>query len=128
MKDLKEILLEKLSVDSITFNEFPINRPIKEWVNFLENHDFMRIDDNNNIIDIDEIIDLLNDAHGKVFFLGEDNEYIYLADTTKSNIDKRENHYYFHRDTDNIFCKDVDTVSKEKFMKAICDEFGFEFF
>lgn len=131
MKSLKNILnnaiYEKLKIDDIKISyRFPINQSIKEWVDFLEEHGFVRIDDSDDIDGGNQIIDLLNDIHGRAFFLGENYNYIYLADTSDSDIDEIRNDYYFHSDEYNNFCENSRVITKAKFVKAICDKFGFE--
>ena len=126
MKKITDIL-EKLKVDDIKISyKFPINQSIEKWADFLEKNDFVKLDSSSKADGSDQVVQLLNDVHGRAFYIGKNNDYIYLADTSESDIDEKKNHYYFYSNRYNMFSEDSYTISRGMFMKAICDKFGFE--
>lgn len=128
MKKITDIL-EKLKVDDIKMlsYKFPANQSIKEWADFLEKHGFVKLDNSSKAGGSDQVVELLNNVHGRAFYIGMNDDYIYLADTSESDIDEKKNHYYFYSNRYNMFCEDNYTISSGMFMRAICDKFGFEY-
>ena len=83
MKTLKNILVEKLSIDSITFDKFPTSEDLEDIIEFLKKEGFKEY----QISDIG-LIPTFNKNKGKIFFLSDNssNKRIWFADTSKEKI------------------------------------------
>ena len=79
MRTLKDTILEKLKVDDITFDDFPINGTANEIAEFLKSHNFIRIKNKKIKLWSDVISEFINEC-GKLFILEDyikDPEYIF---------------------------------------------------
>ena len=85
MKTLKDRILEKLKVDNITFDKFPIDGTLDDIVKFLEKEDFQYIDGS-------IVKKTFNAAKSKRFML--DPVTIWFADTSKGEISKNNPLFY----------------------------------
>ena len=78
MKNLKDTILEKLRVDDIRFDEFPVDGTIEEITEFLKSHNFIRI--NKKMKLWTDVIKVFMNKSGKLFILEDlrnDDEYIF---------------------------------------------------
>lgn len=88
MKELKDILLEKLSIDDINLNEeFPIDGTLEEIIDFLKSKGFKEIETGDN-----QINEILNKKRNKCFTLFSGR--IWFADTSKGDISKKNPLFY----------------------------------
>ena len=140
MKNLKEILLEKLSVDSIseklsidsiTFDKFPIDGTFEDALEFLENQGFKDID----IDDSDYLDEIFNSEKSKCFTTAIDSRYksIWFVDTLKEKISKKNPIFYicFNKPIYSVYYIDsedngIDIVdnNKKEFMKELNKRFN----
>ena len=92
MRTLKDAILEKLKVDDITFDKFPIDGTLEEIADFLEDNDFIII----NNVDGGARNKIFNSAKSKSFIYITDSDIkrIWFADTSKKEIYK-DNPIYF---------------------------------
>lgn len=132
MKNLKDSILEKLKVDDIIFNEFPINGALDNIVKFLKEQGFEDISDKLN----KSIYDIIDDAKKKVYFIIE--SQIFFADTSKEKTSARNPIFFctekgslniFYFDFINNHYVDIikigrDNNTKKAFMKELNKQFG----
>ena len=84
MKNLKDSILEKLSIDNINLNgEFPVDGTIEEMAEFLEEEGFQQLD--SSIV----TIPAANDAEAKCFMIDKTETELWFADTSKEKISKK---------------------------------------
>ena len=130
MKNLKDILVEKLKVDDITPDvDFPIDEPVKKWIEFLEKYNFtsMRYSSGDGI---DGVMKKLNDIKGYGFYYGnmmsENCQFIYIADTTKEKI-SNNNPYYYYNDKYKEFYRNDKIILKKTFIDEFYEKFRFSY-
>lgn len=129
MKNLKDILVEKLKVDDIVLNgKFPIDGTLDDIAKFLEDAGFVPAEENHNYKgSVDDIFDYNNT---KCFL--KESKRLWFADTSKEKISK-SNPIFFIVMPEKIFkvyyCNNYDTIDivendKEKFLKELNKCFG----
>ena len=129
MKELREVILEKLRVDNIVLTaEFPIDGTIDDIIAFLENADFTYVLCNKGI---DECF---NKYKSKCFY--KNSEYFYFADTSKEKISKN-NPIFLIKSISNmllfsVYCITYDEMAykvrnnKQEFLKELNKRFGWK--
>lgn len=126
MKNLKDTILEKLKVDDITFNEFPIDGSIEDMIEFLKENGF-------RFIKNEEKISVLFDSANSKCYTTYKNR-IWFADTSKEKISK-DNPVFTHVDDNHklytvYFINNLDSVEhiveddKKEFLKELNKRFG----
>lgn len=85
MKNLKDIILEKLKIDDIALSnkKFPIDGTLKDIVKFLKDNNFIIIND-----DTKAQSKIFNTVKSKCFTYINDTKRIWFADTSKKEICK----------------------------------------
>ena len=133
MKNLKDTILEKLSIDNINLDgEFPIDGTLEDMVEFLERQGFKHIQH------VDDVNKLFNSAKSKSFTVTNINKvyYLWFADTSKEKISKKNPIFYYSREigkyprymvfgTDNSgYSVCIAYDSKDKFLSELNKRFG----
>ena len=131
MKNLKDILVEKLKVDDIVLGEkFPIDGTVEDMIEFLEDAGFVPVEENHNYKgSVDDIFDYNNT---KCFL--KENKRFWFADTSKEKISK-SNPIFFIVMPEKIFkvyyCNNYNTIdivedNKKEFLKELNKRFSWE--
>ena len=128
MKELREVILEKLKVDDIVLTEkFPINGTVDDMIKFLKEQDFIHITNPPNGL----LSDTFNNKGGKYMIV-----YIhtfYFADTSKGKISKDNPIFHISMPLGifSVYYKgsngstiDIVENDKEAFLKELNKRFG----
>lgn len=95
MKNLKDVL-EKLKVDDITIDEFPLELTVESLIRYLKDCEYAEVPyisiPNGSIFNY---IPYFNDKHGKYFIYTTQWREIYIADTSKSEIGSNKNPMFY---------------------------------
>ena len=133
MKNLKDVL-EKLKVDDIVIEKFPIDGTLDNMVEFLKERNFKEISNDFN----NYLYNAFEDAKKKVYLMLD--KEIFFADTSKEKIseynpiflcsDKGDLNIFYFDFTNNHYIDIVkngkDNSTKKAFMKELNKRFGWQ--
>ena len=128
MKNLKEIILEKLRVDDIIITEkFPTSENLKDIIEFLKEEGFKEYK-----IDKTGVIGTLNKNENKIFLLSDYGyDRIWFADTSKEEISIKNPIFIVVKDSNNYEYKTasryedgVKELNREEFAKLVNKHFS----
>ena len=126
LKNLKDVILEKLKVDDIIFGvKFPIDGTFEEMIEFLNEQGFIDISGTTGLLK-----DVFNNEHKKCVLKFEDR--FAFTDTSKEKISKNNPIFFidyaymysvYYKDSNN---NTIDIVENDKkaFMKELNKRFG----
>ena len=95
MKNLKDAILEKLKVDDIVFNEFPIDSELDDMIEFLKDKGFKLLKNND-----ESISNLFNKCHERC--IRNINNSLWFADTSKKRISKDNPVFYIKCNSEDV--------------------------
>ena len=125
MKPINNYIVERIKIDNIKHQEFPIDGKIDDIVDFLQNQGFSRIQPNTTI----NLRSQFNIAETKCFVV--ERTTIWFADTSKNNggdhspvfsiecLSQKQGWYYIWG------YNSMNAVDKEEFLEAINKQFDF---
>ena len=131
MKNLKDVL-EKLRVDDISFNEFPADGTLDDIVEFLEDNNFIIIEEDYAYA-LTTIRKLVNTKHKRICFIDKGKNYSLLrfADTSKEEISIKNPIFIVVKDSNNYEYKTasryedgVKELNREEFAKLVNKHFS----
>lgn len=134
MKNLKNILLEKLDISKVNLvpNKFPINGTLKEIEKFLEANDFENFDD----YDLDmqyfsEYADFVNTEGKKLFLISTTGKFVRFIDTSQKDLGEDNPMFCIKTNVDGLFAVEIDEfyqkcLDKKDFLKALNKRFGWK--
>lgn len=137
MRELSNYIIEKLDINKVKLNEFPISGPPEQVEQFLKASGFHEITTGRVLFSFLEISKLFNDTlmtgkGDKVFYTRVDDDFyaIYFGDTTKGSISKKNPIYSmaFEGDSDIIYRKIAllcYEMQKDEFLREINKNFNF---
>ena len=126
MKNLKDTIYEKLKVDDISFNKFPIDGTLEDIAEFLEEEGFQQVE-------YGYVKTAFNGARAKCFMIFTTT--IRFADTSKKEVSKDNPIFYIDfedkEDYSVFYCgngliTDIVVNNKKEFLKELNKRFGWK--
>lgn len=97
MKELSRYIIEKLDINDIRLNEFPLELTVESLIRYLKDCGYTEVPyisvPNGNIF---SYIPYFNEKHGKQFIYTKKWGEIYIADTSKSEISDKNPMFYLN--------------------------------
>lgn len=131
MRNLKDVL-EKLKVDDISFNEFPLDGTLDDMVKFLEDNNFIIIEED-AATPLFTVRQYMNLKHKRICYIYMSTSYSLLrfADTSKKEISAKNPIFILSKNNNGYKYKlasnydNIKELNKEEFAKLINKHFNF---
>ena len=127
MKNLRDTVLEKLKVDDIVFDMFPVDGTLEDAVKFLKEYGFKEIkfEIKKHFLYTSVIKDIDN-RKGRYVVVNKDDLEIMFGDTSKKDIDERNPLYSILYSMDEYTSRTLSQSDSTKMKKYTKDEFAKE--
>lgn len=129
MRSIKDILIEKLDINKVSLDKFPIDGNPVDIAKFLEKYNFEEVLDSYDYESVNDTLIALSKCRNKCYMLDIDTDrWIRICDTTKEKISKNNPCVFISYETKNYDLESPHSddihLSKEECLKYLKKKFS----